>query len=76
MDQFHVKDLFPRSLQKIFEFNGALWTNAPAISTSSAQRYIMKNLPAFLAIIMHQGIRRTILLTGQTSVAFIVNPEY
>jgi hypothetical protein len=64
MDQFHFKDLFPCSLQKIFEFNGVLRTNAPAISTSGAQRDIMKDLSGFPVIIMHQGIGRTILFTG------------
>ena len=73
MDQRQAGDLFPLTGQQVFEFNGVLGADPPAMAASGTHRDIVQYLSCIFLIIKVQGAGRAILDTGQASIACFID---
>jgi hypothetical protein len=75
MDQIEGHHGVPGTFQQMFKFDRLLGTDAPALAASRAAGHVVLQGAALALVLVPQGRSRTILHTGQTSIALIIDAK-
>jgi hypothetical protein len=74
-NEIHRGHVVPRRMQKVLKFYGPFRADSPTIAATGTTGHIVKERPLLSIISVVKSGCRTILHTGQATVAFVINSK-